>query len=231
MPHTPHDKGPDGRPVFTVAPSDLTFLARECTWCFYLKINRGVRRPPTPFPKVFGVLDRRQRYFFHGKQPSSVDSSLAAGRLDCTEIAVQSAPLPAGPAWLRFRGTLDCLATFDNGTVGIIDFKTTEPADDTVDLYSLQLHAYAAALRHPAAGTGTMVSRLGLLCFEPKELRRLPNGGLVQRIAPTWLNIDYDNTPFSKHCDGLAAILAASTPPQPTAACWWCRYRLASRTP
>ena len=117
-----------------------------------MKVNRGERRPPTPFPKVFGLLDRQQRRYFHGKQPSVIDPSLAAGKLDCTEISVQSCPLPAGAAWLRFRGTLDCLATFDNGTLGVIDFKATEPAKDTIEQYSLQLHAYAAALTHPATG-------------------------------------------------------------------------------
>lgn len=42
------------------------------------------------------------------------------------------------------------MLSFDDGSYGIVDFKTTDPRDGHVDFYSLQLHAYALAFEQPA---------------------------------------------------------------------------------
>src|SRR5580698_8346615 len=49
-----------------LAPSDFAFLWDECPRCFYNKVvlNRG--RPRSPFPNVFGAIDRAMKLFFLG---------------------------------------------------------------------------------------------------------------------------------------------------------------------
>lgn len=56
---------------------------------------------------------------------------------------------PSAPAAF-ISGRFDIVVSFDDGTYGVIDFKTSNPSKDSALLYSRQLHAYAYALEHSA---------------------------------------------------------------------------------
>ena len=55
-----------------LAPSDFAFLWDECPRCFYLKVVRKQGRPRTPFPKVFGTIDRAMKSFYMGQRAESL---------------------------------------------------------------------------------------------------------------------------------------------------------------
>src|SRR5215218_3568453 len=134
--------------LFTLAPSDLTFVLHECPRCFWMMVTGARRRPQSPMPGVFTRLDRIQRNYFDGRKASEVHPSLASGRLDCSDLKIASSPLTLedSDCTLRIRGAIDALIEFDDGTYGIIDFKTSSPGDAAKAHYGLQLHAYALAL-------------------------------------------------------------------------------------
>jgi hypothetical protein len=134
---------PDGR-VFTLAPSDLTFLLRECVRCFWLKIARGQPRPQVPMPSVFTKMDKLQRDHFEGRPTADISTRLPAGELTCRGLSITSDPLELQGARsrIRFRGALDALIKFDSGSYGIVDFKTSAPNDATRANYALQLQPY-----------------------------------------------------------------------------------------
>jgi hypothetical protein len=59
--------------------------------------------------------------------------------------------LPESAGTGLIRGKVDVLVECDDGSLGVVDFKTTVPKPDHVATYSRQLHAYAWALEHPAS--------------------------------------------------------------------------------
>jgi hypothetical protein len=59
----------------SLAPSDFAFLWDECPRCFYLKVVRREGRPRTPFPKVFGTIDRAMKSHYLGQRTDTLPST------------------------------------------------------------------------------------------------------------------------------------------------------------
>src|SRR5947207_10000418 len=99
---------------FVLAPSDLTFLLHECGRCFYLKVVKGIRRPSSPMPKIFTVIDRQQKRFFDGTPTQDLHPELPPGVVRCTDSSVLSVPLevPRKATTVQFRGAVDTTLLF-----------------------------------------------------------------------------------------------------------------------
>jgi hypothetical protein len=217
--------------VHTLAPSDLTFLLNECFRCFYNKVALHSRRPSQQMPKVFTILDRHQKEFFHGRKTSEIHASLPSGTVDCGDASVMSVPIevPGSESRIQFRGSIDTALHFDDGTHGIVDFKTADPRDDHVDLYWLQLQCYALALEQPAFGKRelTPITALGLLCFEPDEMVQLKDR-MAYTTTPTWVPVKRDDRAFLSLMGLVCSILDNPTPPKPGSKCQWCAWLAAN---
>lgn len=213
------------KPTLVIAPSDLTFLLQDCLRCFWLKVVAGIPRPSTPMPAVFTRLDRIQRAYFDGKDTSLISPTLPPGRLDCSDLRVLSNPITVGASSLRIRGALDGLITFNDGTHGVVDFKTSSPKEANHTRYSNQLHAYATALEHAEwrHQHSPKVTHLGLLCFDPVELRG-PTPSWIYDIDVTWIPIPRDDPQFNDTLTQVGNLLAQPKPPEPTAGCQWCTH-------
>jgi hypothetical protein len=154
----------------SIAPSDFGYLFRECPRCTADKLLRGIRRPPTPFPGVFSKMDRLMRDEFAGFPTQHLgDGSWPAGTLDTGWSKVRSAQIdfPEFPQFtFSIGGTPDAVAVFDNGDLGILDFKVSgyAPKEDR-ELYRAQLSAYALAVEDM---TGKKVTHTGLYVASPK---------------------------------------------------------------
>ena len=213
-------------------PSDFAFLWEECKRCFYLKVREGFRRPSLPMPKIFTVIDAQMKTHFGGQRTERVLPFLPAGTVDGSVSWVQSKPLAiAGhSATCAIRGKLDTLVRFDDGSFGVIDFKTSARREEHVHLYGRQLHAYATALEQAAAGHVNLspVDRLGLLVYEPQSFQTpsaseaLLAGGLV------WIPIARDERSFLGFLSQILDVLERAEPPA-AESCEWCRYREARR--
>jgi len=221
------DQAPSG-PIM-LAPSDFAFLWDECPRCFYLKVVRKEGRPRTPFPAVFGTIDRAMKSFYMGQRTESLDLGMPAGTTGGADRSVRSSGLtiPGSTTLGAIRGSLDALVHCDDGSVGVVDFKTVEPKPDHVDRYSRQLHAYALALEQPWSGPVTQVSALGLLCFSPESFTSTQTATLCGDIK--WLEIERDNPSFFRFLIEVMSVIGRSQPPPASPSCVWCRWRTENR--
>jgi hypothetical protein len=208
---------------WALCPSDLTFLWEECRRCFYDKIVLGRRRPSTPFPKVFGVIDRAMKDFCLGERAEAIAPGMPVGVFGSPDRWVKSAPiaLPGRARPVVLRGRLDALVACDDGTDAVVDFKTALASDAHIPFYARQLHAYAWALERPASGSPTAVSALGLLCFAPNafdadKTRAALFGDL------SWIDVPRSDRAFEAFLIDVISKVEAPDAPDPSPGCAWC---------
>jgi hypothetical protein len=180
-------------------------------------------------PKVFSAIDRAQREYFDGKPTSELSPGLPPGQLHCRDTAVRSRPIaiPNSSARVQFAGALDALAHFDDGSLGIIDFKTTSPREEHVSLYTRQLHAYALALELPdsPAGTSPRVTSMGLLCFEPVGLTRRSASQYDLETRAEFIDTVRSDGDFMAFLSEAVGLLRADRPPEPQEGCPHCKVQ------
>lgn len=215
---------------FKLSPSDFGFLWEECTHCFYEKVH-GRARPDGVFPSVFNRIDGAMRGFYAGKTTAWVSPTLPSGRLDCTERFIQSADivLPGHEATAYVSGKHDCLVYYDDGTYGVVDFKTTNHSEASVRKYGRQLWAYAYCFEHPAPPTPPLapVTHLGLLCVQPREMLMLIGEGPSALFAadPLWKPCPVDEAAFLAFVDEVLTVLERAEAPASNPRCAFCAYR------
>jgi len=216
-----------------LSPSDLTFLWDECKRCFYLKVRHDFRRPSAPFPAIFGLIDQKMKDIYLGHSTRRISPDLPEGKAIMSGRWVTSAPIihsvSGNSAFIL--GIFDTVVQFDDGSFGVVDFKTTTVKSDHVNFYSRQLHAYAYALKHPMPGKLHLhpVTRLGLLCFDPREMSEQPDGGLNLMGPATWLECPLDEVSFVAFIDEVLTLLTLPEAPEAGTDCAYCSYRDASR--
>ena len=219
--------------LFKLSPSELTFLWSECPRCFYLKVARGINRPPSAMPAIFQRIDRLMKGFFQGKPTEEITPSLPPGHVRFADNWVQSAPIsfPGRQAQAYIRGKFDSVVEFDGGGYGVVDFKTTEPRVEHMRFYSRQLRAYAYALEHPAPGKLSLapVSHLGLLSVTPDVMDRDAVGRVGYLGRMTWQPIAVDEAAFLAFLDQVVSLLENPEPPASDPECVWCMYREQAR--
>jgi hypothetical protein len=215
--------------TFKLSPSDLTFLWDECPRCFYLKVVHKFGRPYSPFPSIFGKIDKLMKDYYEGKSTTALAPSLPPGKVLFGEKWVQSAPLtlPGHASSVFIRGKFDTVVEFDDGSYGVIDFKTSTPSPHHVEFYGRQLHAYAHCLEHPAPGKLGLapVSLLGLLIVEPALMTDGPGERVNFEHEITWLPVPLDTAGFMAFLDQVLTVLESPEPPAPAEKCAWCQYR------
>ena len=212
-----------------LSPSDLTFLWDECPRCFYLKVVHQFGRPFSPFPSVFGRIDLLMKNYYEGKSTQAMDSSMPPGKVLLGEKWVESTPISvAGHESTAFiRGKFDSVVEFDDGSFGVIDFKTSNPSPHHAEFYGRQLHAYAHALEHPSPGKLHIapITLLGLLIVTPALMTDGPGGRVNFEHELTWLPVPYEPEKFIGFLDQVLNVLEQPQPPAPAEKCSWCSYR------
>ena len=218
---------PDTTNVVKLAPSDLTFLWEECTRCFWLKAKGVLKRPSAPFPKIFTRIDQQTKDWFFGKRSEEMAPGLRPGRVAFGDRWVRSAPLPVeGHATqVVVGGRIDTALAFDDGSFGVIDFKTSEPRDEHVPFYSRQLGAYALAVENPAPGALRLspISQLGLLVVEPVAMVGFEDDVAIQGVTQ-FLEIERDDGALMAFLSQVLFVLEREEPPEPAARCSYCSY-------
>jgi hypothetical protein len=163
-----------------LSPSELTFLWDEFPRCFYLKVVHNISRPATPMPKIFNRIDKLMKDYFQGKSTHEIYAELPEGIVSLGErwVVSEEIQIPGYASIVYFRGKCDSIIEFSDGSIGIADFKTSEPKKEHVEFYSRQLHAYAYSLEHPAPGALSLkpISVMGLLSVDPYEMLKNESG-------------------------------------------------------
>jgi hypothetical protein len=215
--------------TWALSPSDLTFLWEECPRCFFNKVALGERRPATPFPKVFGVIDRAMKDFYLGERADILAPGAPAGVIEWPDRWVKSAPiaLHGCDRPVVLRGRLDAVVACDDHTEAVVDFKTALPGDSHIPLYGRQLHAYGWALERPSSGRPSEVSALGFLCFAPDAFEAEgTRAALLGDLA--WIGVARDDADFDAFLVEVVSVLEAPEPPEAAPGCPWCGARTAA---
>jgi len=219
--------------LYKLSPSDLTFLWDECKRCFYLKVVRGYRRPTIPFPKIFSRIDLLMKDFYLDKSTHIIHADLPEGKVLTSGKWVESEIIhfDGYTAECYLKGIFDTVLQFNDGSYAVVDFKTTEVNDEHIGFYARQLQAYAYALEHPAANSLSFkpISRLGLLCLEPRHMHQDEQGQLIYSGKTTWQEVPLDETSFLNQLKEVMAILELPEPPEAGEKCEFCRYREQAR--
>lgn len=213
---------------FKISPSDLTFLYSGCKRCFYLKVRYGISQPSIPLPSIFTKIAGLLKNHYDGKRTEELHQRLPPGVVKYGEKWVESRTITFRdhPDSCFIKGRFDVVIRFDDGTYGVVDYKTGNPDGESSALYSRQLHAYAYALENPSAGALNLspISAIGLLYFQPQK---------VSQASIDWLSFDAEiklilikrnDAEFLNILEGVISLLESPSPPGPSSSCAWCSY-------
>lgn len=216
-----------------LSPSDFAFLWEECTRCFYLKVVTDFRRPRPAMPKIFMVIDSEIKTCFAGKRTENVAPGMPKGLVEYGEKWVESKPIsiPDRSSTCFIRGRFDTVVKFDDGTFGVVDFKTSERKDEHLPLYSRQLHAYAYALENPAPHQFSLrpITKLGLLVYEPATFSNQVSSNLALAGTLNWIEFPREDDRFLEFLSEVLSVLEQPSPPGGAPSCEFCQYRDTSR--
>ena len=216
--------------TYFLSPSDLTFQWDECTFCFYMKVKHKIALKG-PFPAIFGTMGDLTSGYYHYKSTSLLSESLPEGVLKFREGWVKSAPISFDgiSSHCVIRGRFDAVAEFEDGSFGLIDYKTSNPTSEKGAFYSRQLSAYAWSLEHPARGALALapVTRMGLFVISPRRFEPVSNGNMAFINKTTWLDVPRDDAGFMDFLKGVMAVLDADDAPPSSETCPVCTYRKA----
>jgi len=214
---------------YKLSPSDLTFLYDQCKYCFVLKVKHGISQPSIPIPGIFSVIAGLQKNYYSDMRTEKFCPDLPPGIVTYGEKRVRSKAIkPAGcNSACYISGRFDIVATLDNGSYAVLDFKTGNPAEEKTNLYSRQLHAYTVALENPAEGAMELkpISKLGLLYFSPDSCELTSLHRQVLQGSMDWIEIPRDDEYFFGFLREVVQLLDGPLAPPDPDNCDWCAYR------
>jgi len=213
---------------YRLSPSDLTFSYEGCKRCFYLKVVRGIAQPSIPLPSIFGKIAGLLKDHYDGKHTKSLHAALPPGMVILGEKYIKSSviQLPNHNMGCFISGRFDIVLSFDDGSYGVIDFKTGNPSRESANLYRRQLQAYAYALEHPAPRALALspVTKLGLLYFYPSRIHSHGTQSLSYIADITWIEVEKDEQGFLGFVDDVLGVLELPETPEHSPTCQWCSY-------
>ncbi len=177
---------------------------------------------------IFSAIAGRQKVFYADKRTEEFCPQLPPGIVLYGEKWVQSQPIGSSAYHSCFiKGKFDAVVKFDDGSYGVIDFKTASPSDEKAEMYGRQLHAYSYALENPSDGALhlTPISKLGLIFFEPDifEQQSLERQIFSGRVV--WIEVARNDEAFRGFISEVMQVLVMETPPKASSDCAWCQYR------
>ena len=213
---------------FVLAPSDLTFLWDGCKRCFYNKVIHKYAPPRGVFPSIFTQIDSAMKTFYTDCRTDAITPDLPPGKVIYGDSWLETRPinLPGINSTVTLRGKMDTALRFDDGSYGIVDFKTANPKPEFVAFYGRQLHAYAFAAENAAPGklAFTPVKRLGLIVFEPSRYKQKEDSAYFGGNL-NWIEIPRDDEAFLAFLSEVVATLEKPTAPHGATDCTNCDYR------
>jgi len=213
---------------YKLSPSDLTFLYNGCKRCFYLKNRHAISQPSIPLPSIFSKIAGLLKNYYNGKRTEALHVDLPPGTIKYAERFVESQNFhfQGHNDTCFIRGKFDIVIQFDDGTYGVIDYKTGNPESEYSNLYSRQLHAYAYALENPASGSLRLypVSLLGLLYFYPTQVSQQSINWLSYDSEIHFIEIEKDYQWFLTFIEEVLSLLESSNYPESSSDCSWCKY-------
>ncbi len=218
---------------YKLSPSDLTFLYEQCKHCFVLKVKHGISQPSIPIPGIFSVIAGLQKNYYSDMRTEKFSPDLPPGVVTYGEKRVRSKSIqPAGcDSACYISGRFDIVATLDNGSYAVLDFKTGNPSEEKTNMYNRQLHAYTIALENPSKGAMELkpISKLGLLYFSPDNCELTSLHRQVLEGNMDWIEIPRNDEYFFGFLREVAQLLDGPLPSPDPDNCNWCAFLERSR--
>ncbi|KAK4537358.1 hypothetical protein CDCA_CDCA12G3383 [Cyanidium caldarium] len=231
-----------------LTPSDLGYMLKSCKRCYWLK-NRHKIVLRTAFPEVFSKIDAAMKKEYHNQpiqEVAGVPSHWPSGVIDCSDavelVASTEIEVPSrSRASVTISGKLDALVRFDNGDLGVIDFKTSgHDVEKMRDMYAAQLHSYAMALENSAVagrddlvldGRPRRVSHIGLVVFRPSSFRSPSATDVAADLGGSvdFVEIPRDDAAFFEVVAEAVDVVQSEAAPEPGRWCGACRFVEARR--
>jgi len=207
-----------------ISPSDLTFAWSECERCFWLRYNKGLRRPFS-MPGLVSTLSNLQEAAYEHARSHDFSSTLPSGQVYGTGQWVESTPLVINgeqTRW-RIRGKYDFLLLYDDMTWGIVDTKFSGTLKEKTDFYSPQLEAYAYALENPAKGDQRQVTTTGLMVWAPVRTNGSHGDGFHLELDHAYQPLERNEDAFLQRVTTVISLLDGPMP-DPTPECGYCTW-------
>ena len=178
---------------------------------------------------MFGKMGDLTSNYYLDKPSSEISPKLPAGIVKFREKWVKSVPIsfPGTSTQCTIKGRFDAIIAFNDGSYGIIDYKTSDASEEKAAFYSRQLSAYAYALENPAPNALSIapITRLGLFIITPNRFERMPNGETAFVTKTTWMDVPRDDATFLALLREIVTLLDKPTTPDPAEDCGLCNYR------
>ena len=214
---------------FKLSPSDFGFLYNECKHCFYNKVKLKQVRPAPIMPAIFTKIDNLMKEYFENRSTKDISSELPPGKVHFGDKWIQSRVLVdklSGRSCF-IKGRTDTVVAFDDGTHGIVDFKTSHIRHENVIKYARQLHAYALALEKAAPNKPHLpkISKLGLFVVEHKKIIGSICNNMQFDLDIKWQPIERNDEMFKEFLREVLYILNQPVSPKPDPNCGYCKYK------
>lgn len=202
-----------------LAPSDLSYLYDKCPRCYWLKL-RGIVSSGDVLPGVFRDIDRAQKA---GITIEVIrDLGIPAVEFIAKEKVV-SKPAEHGGSLLAISGFTDRRVRLEDGTVGVLDYKTSTPRMDGMARFWRAMSAYQYAIEN--CDNPETVTLLSLVVFSPEgfRLRKENNTQAFYTGNLRRQDIEIDREKFAKFLEGVGKMVAMEEMP-PSGSCDVCRH-------
>jgi len=213
---------------YKLSPSDLTFLYDGCKKCFYFKVKHSIAQPSIPLPSIFTKIAGLLKEYYDGKRTEELHPGLPPGIVKYGERHIGSKifSFENHRDTCYIKGRFDVVLEFDDGTYGVIDYKTGNPEGGASKLYGRQLHSYAYALENPAPGSLNLapVSMMGLLYFHPTSVSQKNLKSLSFDSDIHLINVERNNKEYLRFIEDALGLLESPQPPESAIDCQWCEY-------
>lgn len=214
--------------IYKLSPSNLTYLYEGCKYCFSLKVKHGISQPSMPLPGIFTTIANLQDRFYADKRIENLCPKLPPGIVEYGEQWVESTPIKIGTEGnsCYIRGRFDAVVKFDDGTYGVIDFKTAKPSDTKTMMYGRQLQSYTYALEHAAQGKFSLspISMLGILYLTPSKFKQVNESQQAITGDLTWHEVKRNDNGFIDFLTNVVNILDSNTVhPHVCSRCEYCQ--------
>jgi len=211
-----------------LSPSDLAFLFDDSPWGFYQKYNLGIKRPPVIIPRIFTVIDVLTKVCCENKNMKDFDESFPDAVITGADQWIKSKSIvnPDFPdIEIILRGKIDGVLKFADGTHSVIDFKTCEIQEKTLQKYVRQLSCYSYALKNPNSPSDYSVeinNKIGLFVYEPTKFSIASNSTANLDGKFKYIEYDFDLKEFESFIKNQVIPLIAGKEPPPTDddPCW-----------
>jgi hypothetical protein len=211
-----------------LSPSDLAFLLDDSPWGFYQKYNLGIKRPPVIIPRIFTVIDVLTKVCCENKNMKDFDESFPDAVITGADQWIKSKAIvnPDFPdIEIILRGKIDGVLKFADGTHSVIDFKTCEIQEKTLQKYVRQLSCYSYALKNPNSPSDYSVeinNKIGLFVYEPTKFSIASNSTANLDGKFKYIEYDFDLKEFESFIKNQVIPLIAGKEPPPTDddPCW-----------